>query len=398
MKNIKLISILLFTFLVFSCKKDKIDSKTLGTTAEFYLNKSSNEDGLLIEVRNAEGIVYYYGTSNSDGKIDKIKSIAFKQNNISDTIINFILDEQKRPYIVYLSNSKDNKKYDHVTKISYLNNDSIKLSLYKYDWATAQDSLIAEYVGDSTNMNQTYGNARISDELDDQLKKQADEIVKGFMGVGAQMVVAAFTATIFVAAGFVGVPVAIATIITTGVFMIDFANASTPITYITTPNTKAPTSPTATNTTIPNPIGTPEDPTGNIPNYGTGPEGYGGTAIWNRNGYIQELDQISCFNSGAPNHIFVNDNGIELMTISLGNLGSIQNIPRRTGTYVIGEGDPIVRLYASAMLCTGEDDGTGTITVSKNSFILDWKAPNPSGINSNCPEEGVIWHISGSWQ
>ncbi len=266
MKKLKILSILLFGILAFACKKDNNIEKDDDFTKNliFYLNTPNNSDGLLIEAKDtsSNGIIYYYGSSNSEGKIDKIQSIVYKRNKESDTLINFVLDKQKRPYLIFLSKKSNGENLNYITKIEYLNNDSIKLNLYNYNWTTQQDSLIAQYICNDSSITQTYGNARIADEIDD-IKKQGDEIVKGFMKLLPPLIATVFTGSLFLLAGFAIAPAAFAAIITTSVFVL-----ASPPKYTINTNLNVPASPTAVGAIIPKPIGTPENPNG-LPSTGT---------------------------------------------------------------------------------------------------------------------------------
>ncbi len=153
-------TILLFAILfVFSCKKDKtIDNAKLAV--KIYKDIPNKEDGLLVDVYDAETQykTYFYGSFNDKGLPKDIKSIVL-ENKQSDTLHNYILDENGKMQLVY-SSMKNGTKLGSITKITEDEN-LLTLNFYDYDWNSLTEVFIETINLDNTE--ETNGE-RLEDE------------------------------------------------------------------------------------------------------------------------------------------------------------------------------------------------------------------------------------------
>jgi uncharacterized protein (TIGR02145 family) len=141
MKNLKLISILLITFFVFACKKDKTNNVFTKNIVYIYKDVPNKEDGLVADVYNFETNykTYFYGSFNDKGFAKNIKSIVL-ENKGSDTLNNYIFDENGKLYLVYQS-MKNGTKIGSITKITEVDS-LLSMDFYDYDWNSHTDVLV----------------------------------------------------------------------------------------------------------------------------------------------------------------------------------------------------------------------------------------------------------------
>jgi hypothetical protein len=161
MRNLKLISILLFTFFAFSCKKDKTSTTNKQAELTVYKNTANSNDELMATYYdpNTSSTSYIYGSTNSVGRGTVAKSMVYEREG-NDTLINIILDADSRPFFLYAS-TRSGVKINQLFKFEYVNGDSIKVSFYKYNWLDGTDSLMAQYVSKDNNGRTLYG-ARVA--------------------------------------------------------------------------------------------------------------------------------------------------------------------------------------------------------------------------------------------
>lgn len=250
--------------IVTSCKKDNIDSKALDATAEFYLNESNNEDGLLAEVKlNKENaVVFFYGSADTEGTPYDINSVSYV-SNISDTITNVILDSDMRASIITFK-KKNGTMLNTIVKFDYIENDTIIFNIYQYNWLTQRDSLLYQTKVKDSSLFNTHSSRIAFDFNIEDFKKEAIKFATA-------VAIAAFACGV-VAVSVALIPPALAFAVANphlaiaGIIFAAGAIASASPNQTLNPNhnSNAPTSPTATNATIPNPIGTPENPDGEM--------------------------------------------------------------------------------------------------------------------------------------
>lgn len=444
MKKLKILSILLFGILAFACKKDNTDNppNTDTNLTRFYSVEEAAEDALMLTSLDSSRSIMLiaYAAFDADGIPARINSLVL--GKVAENYQgNLIFDEQKRPQLFYVT-AKNGTKDNVLLSFSYPANDTVVYSLYYYNWSTQEDSLLQQQKINIENFNSTftYGNrlAEVAywNKVADELETVHNNMEKVF---NTEIVIKAVSDTRFNTqnlANFLettadanrsNARIAFSAILYKYLLKLeqdrvhaqlaalspeDFKNMKVVVhpkglipkaEYIYPKESKSLInyiyalfgigSPTAEAATIPKPIGTPENPNG-LPSTGTG------TGISIRNGGEPTEIYINCYIMGYS------ECGVEILGITLadnwGGFGSVEFIPRKNGTYLLNQ-PPSPQCGNSSyfgawnMACGGEDYGSGTISISGNSFVLDWKASNDVG-NYNCPEEGIIWQIRGSWQ
>lgn len=249
MKNF--VYLFIASFLLLGCNQDKENDNGL---MEYYENSPSLDDGLIAKYTADDySTVYLYGSSDENGKGNDLKSVAYKKAD-NDTLINIIFDDLDRPKLTYLSTTSGFKS-NFIVKLDYEeSNDSIVVNHYKYNWETETDSLFASYKFKGQNGVVYYGNKTTN--------KNDAEFVAAW---GAIIIIGVFCP---IAGGY-----AVANLIGWGTFIGNVAGAFTIVglaSSIWTNNvanasalTSIPISPSSpTNGTIPNPTGTPSNPSG----------------------------------------------------------------------------------------------------------------------------------------
>lgn len=251
MKNLKITLITFICIFAFACKKEKIEDTT---KAIYYKNSPNSLDNLMIEVNMPEknSVAYFYGSSDSLGAPSTVNSISYKVNS-NDTIVNFILDDEKRPQIIYFSNNSGTK-LNQLIKFEYISSDSTIISIYNYNWQNNTDSLLFQSRGKGDKAIKTYG-LRLNSTTD-----IGTDILLAFGATGLSIAaVALLPGILFAAAGYTLGQSALAGVITAATFIASNSHANQQLQTQTNPN--APLSPTSG--FIPNPTGTPTNPTGN---------------------------------------------------------------------------------------------------------------------------------------
>lgn len=367
MKNLKLITILLITCFAFSCKKDKSNNTTNQAELTVYKNIANSNDELMATYYdpNTSSTSYIYGSTNSEGRGTIAKSMVYEKKG-NDTLINVILDADLRPHFLYVS-TRSGVKINQLFKFEYVSGDSIKVSFYKYNWLDGTDSLMAQYVTKDNNGRVLYG-ARVNGTNDNYIQQFAAVVAAIVFMAGPVPIAAGLIVGFALEGGIVGG--ALTTLSLALVSWLNTANGAT----LSNNLPPYPTSPTSVQ--IPNPIGTPSNPTG-IPGPGTG------TGTYTRNGYSGVMD-VTCTLSGT-----------ESINIYFEPLGSIYIIPRKNGTYTLNQ-PGIYPIYAANLDYQCGEPSLATVTISGNSFSMSWVVPNNGDIH--CPNEGYNWQYKGTWQ
>lgn len=329
--------------MLFSCKKDKSDTNNK-PIIHIYKGTPNKEDGLQADVYdpNTKFTTYFYGSFNSNGIPDNIKSMVL-ENSQSDTLYNYVFDNNNRLLISYGS-LKNGTKLNSMAKMTYLSADSAFANFYNYNWANSTDSLIRQITinyADSTATT-TYGRFSqilccdddlegFQQEVDDLANEWKKKLVNGIYIVdgilGGLCILAAIAAAPPTAGASVGAAgwlcgsftaASVATTPPPG----SIGNAAT-----LPPNTNAHAPASPTKDKVPNPIGTPENPGGSLPSSGSG------TATWdvtysgnsfNPDPYIQSFQYpVTCYT--------YNCSGQEMMTVSFNS--QTLRVPRRNGSY-----------------------------------------------------------------
>lgn len=297
MKNLKITLIAITCIFAFACKKEKIEDTT---KAIYYKNSPNSLDNLMIEVNMPEknSVAYFYGSSDSLGAPSTVNSISYKVNS-NDTIVNFILDDEKRPQIIYFSNNSGTK-LNQLIKFEYISSDSTIISIYNYNWQNNTDSLLFQSRGKGDKAIKTYG-LRLNSTTD-----IGTDILLAFGATGLSIAaVALLPGILFAAAGFTLGQSALAGVIAAATFIASNSNANQQLQTQTNPN--APQSPTSG--FIPNPIGTPNYPVGITINWGisiTGTDIDGqspATGSINIRAANRNQVSISYSNSGSSNEV-----------------------------------------------------------------------------------------------
>ncbi|QQR99016.1 MAG: fibrobacter succinogenes major paralogous domain-containing protein [Sphingobacteriales bacterium] len=125
-----------------------------------YKDEANKEDGLLADVYDAETQykTHFYGSYNDKGIPKEIKSIVLENKN-SDTVYNYILDENKKIYLAYPS-LKNGTKLGSVNKID--EDDSLlTINFFDYNWSNQTDVFIESY---SFDINEDTDGARKTEE------------------------------------------------------------------------------------------------------------------------------------------------------------------------------------------------------------------------------------------
>lgn len=254
MKNLKITLITMICIFAFACKKEKTRDTT---NAIFYKNSPNLQDNLISEVNMPEknSVAYFYGSSDSLGAPASINSISYKINN-NDTIVNIILDVEKRPQIIYFSNNSGTK-LNQLIKFEYISPDSTIISIYNYDWINNTDSLLFQSRGKGDKSIKTYG-LRLNSTTD----LFSDLTTTLLTTIGAAGIACAATAVLpgmlFYVAGFSLAQSALAGVISAVTLISSTSHANQQLQ--SQKNPKAPVSPTSSY--IPNPTGTPQNPSG----------------------------------------------------------------------------------------------------------------------------------------
>ena len=277
-----LISFTLIVIVLSSCKKN--DNATTDPNidkVEFFSNNSNTLDGIIAktQIKDSKSDIYFYGRFNAKGLQDSIKSIVLDQRD-SSFYCNYIIDSKNRPYLCYTT--KKNGNNDNVIlKLSYPSSDTVVYSLYHYDWVSKTDSLLQENrINKLTGGNViTYGRVNatepdldpIEKEYQDLWEKWKASLTNGLVKVKA---ISGFNRLSRIWTNTITSAVLNAAIIDAGLertltsirenIVKARTNNSIPInSYEETYgiNTNPPQSPSSR--FIPNPIGTPQYPTGN---------------------------------------------------------------------------------------------------------------------------------------
>lgn len=273
MKNLKIITTILFCLVAFSCKKSNIGNSS-DSIFNIYKATVNQHEGLLADVfdPSTKCKTYFYGNFNDSGVPKDVKSIVLEFSN-TDTLYNYILDDNNRIYLSYGS-LKNGTKLNNVVKINYQNDDSASVNIYDYNWTNNTDSLIKQVTINYRNNTATTTYGRLGqvlggDDLQDFQQEVNDISIKfrKYLFNGAIAVDGVL--------GGICIIGALGTVGTIGVACLAFSSLSTVLilfgdqiknanaaTLIPNTNPNAPISPTAVSAIIPNPIGTPTNPRG----------------------------------------------------------------------------------------------------------------------------------------
>lgn len=277
----KKIHIIIITFILLACKKNKDITKPIEDSVNFFSNSANVLDGIgnITQLKNENAIIYFFNGFNSDGLPSSINSIVLDQRD-STFLCNYIFDSQKRPYLIYQSDKNGNKQ-NVILKLSYPSIDSVVYSYYMYDWNLAKDSLLLEQRIHSIDGNGVFTYGRISNDADQEYWNNTqneynelwnnwkNNLTAGILKVqqisGYNRLSAIWTKSINSAiANAVIINAAISNSLITIADNIQ-KTQSKPISLNLFNNTNIPTSPTKADIPIPSPKGTPSNPVG----YGT---------------------------------------------------------------------------------------------------------------------------------
>lgn len=175
MKFLKKSLTVLSIFLIASCSKKgsndlenppKIED-IAKTEVNVYKGVANSNDGLQGHIYDQENKAhtYIYGSFNQYGNPKKVKSIIVEKSS-TDTIYNYLFDENNRLNIAYAS-LKNGNKINQLLKIDYLDNDKANVNVYEYNWNTGVDVLIKQYQIDYVNSTQTNTYSKIG-SINDQ--------------------------------------------------------------------------------------------------------------------------------------------------------------------------------------------------------------------------------------
>lgn len=383
MYNLKILIIALICVIFFSCKKENQERSPEFNVINVYGNLPNKTDALLADVYDASNstTTYFYGSFNNNGVPKDIKSLIL-ENKSSDTLLHYILDNSNRVTIAY-SSLKNSTKLNTVIKMDYSVANQVTLSLYSYNWLNNLDTLIKQITYDYINNTGTivYGKIKTQTKSDDFEANELNPLKNGML-TNERI----FGAAIFVSIGVCIVappicPTAAGFIIGSTILLSGQIAKSAELKTIQNPI--APQSPTSS--LIPNPTGTPANPTG-IPGAGAGiatfirNEGGGGSILTN------ELDLRVSTNG-------YNACGVEILYIVLGDLGSVYEVPRKNGTYQLNAESTCSAIFSAWNMSCGNDNG-GTITLSGNNLSLHWEVDSSS--DGGCSQK--VWDIDGSWK
>ncbi len=247
----------IFSLFIISCTNNEDDNiiEPKEESMIYYKNSPNLSDGLIAKYTDEnKSEVYLYGTTNQYGNGSVLKSAVYKKAN-SDTLINVVFDQQNRPKLSYLSTSTGFKS-KFIVKFDFDNSsDSVKVDYFKYNWETAKDSLFASYKYKNQNGVVYYGNKTTSKNTD----------AAYVLAIGGAVIIGVLCP---IAAGW-----AVANLVGWGSFLGSISGAFTTVwlasSVWTTNLANAatlnnipmhPQSPTSG--TIPNPVGTPQNPNG----------------------------------------------------------------------------------------------------------------------------------------
>ncbi len=244
-----------------SCSDEEVSASKNEIAEIYYSNSVNTKDGLQAEYRDNNGsVVYFYGTSNEERKPDSIKSIIISRPT-TDTLTNIILDNKAKIKLIYYTNS-DGIKYDEVNKFEYLSNDTILISIYDYNWTDKSDSLTYQFKIKDDVSTRTYRKSNKRESNNDEVTLTWEDMKEAVLD---QMKSAAFAKGLAISIGLLGVALALESgglsMIIAGALISSLTSNPNPI-IASELNLDAPVSPTSQ--FIPNPIGTPENPTGEI--------------------------------------------------------------------------------------------------------------------------------------
>lgn len=271
MKNLRILTTILFCLVAFSCKKSNIGNSS-DPIFNIYKASASQHEGLLADVfdPSTKCKTYFYGNFNDSGVPKDVKSIVLEFNN-TDTLYNYILDDNNRIYLTYGS-LKNGTKLNNVVKITYPNNDSAFINLYNYNWSNNSDSLIKQisinYTANSAvttygRLSQNLGGDDLSEfqndiyQIKDQHKKYLFNGLITVNGVIGGICIIGSLPTF----GGAGAFCAAFGIISTALILFQ-PQLSDAATLIPNTNPNVPNNPTSASAIIPKPIGTPGNPSG----------------------------------------------------------------------------------------------------------------------------------------
>ena len=352
MKNLKIITTILFCLVVFSCKKSNIGNSS-DPIFNIYKATANQHEGLLADVfdPSTKCKTYFYGNFNDSGVPKDVKSIVLEFSN-TDTLYNYILDDNNRIYLTYGS-LKNGTKLNNVVKITYPNNDSAFINLYNYNWSNNSDSLIKQIsINYTTNsavttygrLSQNLGGDDLSEfqnninQIKDQNKKYlfnglitVDGVIGGICIIGS-----------FASFGGAGAFCAAFGVISTALilFQPQLSNAAT---LIPNTNPNVPNNPTSASAIIPNPIGSPNFPVGST-------------------GRLS-LYATECY-SGCVGAVGVGNSLVVDVYVDINNILATTNVTIQNSSFVA--------------VCGGS--GTSTLTLPVGNYSLHvYVAGNPNG-------------------
>lgn len=254
MKIVKIFLFLAILISFFSCNKDDDQEIISESPVNIYKGESNSNDGLQADVTEGDYKTYFYGDFHQNGSPKNVKSIVLEKK-LSDTLYNFLVDNQHRIYMAYTS-LKNGNKLSRLVKMDFVDDNNAFMNFYDYNWNDNTDVLVKQIAVNYENQTaiSTYG--KFGD--DDEFMFSTSEIKKFLIKHSGIVGGVAIVATALTCGGSAGLACGPALLAVSTAVMLLNSN----IVKADTLNPNLPSHPQSpTNGTIPNPKGTPSDPT-----------------------------------------------------------------------------------------------------------------------------------------
>lgn len=252
--------LIIWSFLVLglffiACNKDDDQEIISESPVNIYKGESNSNDGLQADVSDGDYKTYFYGDFHQNGSPKNIKSIVLEKKQ-SDTLYNFLVDNQHRIYMAYTS-LKNGNKLSRLVKMNFVDDNNAFMNFYDYNWNNNTDILVKQIAVNYENQTaiSTYG--KFDD--DDEFMFSTNEIKKFLIKHSGIIGGVAIVATALTCGGSAGLACGPALLAVSTAVMILKSN----IVKADTLNPNLPSHPQSpASEAIPNPTGTPSDPIG----------------------------------------------------------------------------------------------------------------------------------------
>ncbi len=225
--------VLLLLSLLIGCSKDDRNSGSQTPDVKIYKGKPYQETGLQASIYDPETdfTTYTYGSFNVDGNPHKVTSIVL-ENLRSDTLYNYLVDENNRIYMSYAS-LKNGKNLKRVVELSFVDDENALMGFYDYNWEDNTSVLIQQLAVDYENETAKFVFAQFSESYGDLEEFQgATAEIKSFLRrnmrvIGAVAIIGTAIATCGGSAGLACGPALLAVSTAVGLLNAATTNAST---------------------------------------------------------------------------------------------------------------------------------------------------------------------------